>query len=246
MHITNTATPSTEQLMHPQKSTLTRGASAQPKCGLANVLAVWLWLGWIANYWLSLVLGCLFAHLRWHATLGCLVGAYAVMVALPCQAGVSTALGSAAGKWIVERAAEYFSLRVLFEDADAIRDAATPLIFALEPHDVLPVSMVAFNSHLNWIPGHKCAGLMTSAVFSLPGMKTVFSLLSARSVDRKTFSGLLQQGTSVCFCPGGVQEVIHLENEREVVLFLNARLGFARLALEHRTPVSPAGRQTEP
>jgi len=139
----------------------------------------------------------------------------------------------------MRRAMDYFALTVEFKNRQALTDAKTPLIFALEPHDVLPVSMGAFHFSLDWIPGHKCAGLVTSAVFALPGMKSIYSILSARSVDRETFSRLLKAGRSCCFCPGGVQEVMHLRRSDEVVLFLNARLGFARLALRHKTPVVP-------
>ena len=81
----------------------------------------------------------------------------------------------------------------------------------------MPVSMAAFHSSLDWIPGHRCSGLMTSAVFALPGMKSVFTWMSAESVDRETFAALLERGSSVCFCPGGVQEVMHLRSPREIV-----------------------------
>lgn len=239
------ATPLTLEAMKEEVTKPMQGARAAPKLGLANLIAVFLWLGWIAIYWISLLVGCAFACLRWHTALGCLVGTYALLLALPCKAGAAT-LGPTLGRWIVQRAAEYFAMRVLFEDEGAIRDSGGPLIFALEPHDVLPVAMSAFHPSLDWIPGHSCVGLMTSAIFGLPGMKSVFSLLSAGSVDRKTFSALLRKGTSVCFCPGGVQEVVHLENDREVVLFLNARLGFAKLALEHRTPVRVRSRAPRP
>jgi 2-acylglycerol O-acyltransferase 2 len=209
-----------------------------PTTGLANVLAIWLWLGWIANYWIGVLVGCSCAYLRWYRTCGALVAWLAALVLMPRKAGVSV-LGPTVGAWIISRAAEYFALRVTVVDERAIRASGGPMIFAIEPHDVLPVSMAAFHASLDWIPGHRCAGLMTSAVFSLPGMKSVFSWMSAESVDRDTFGALLAQGRSVCFCPGGVQEVMHLRSPREVVLFLNARLGFARLALQHRAPAVP-------
>jgi hypothetical protein len=107
---------------------------------------------------------------------------------------------------------------MVFEDEGAIRHSGSPLIFALEPHGVLPISIGAFHPHAQLVPGHRCAGLMTSAVFRLPGMKSIFSVLCAKTVDRSTFSKLLSSGTSVCFCPGGVQEVMQLEHEREVCI----------------------------
>jgi hypothetical protein len=229
-------TPQTEALLHTKSHEHARMLVEQPKVSLANLFAVWIWLGWIANYWISAVVGCALTLCGWYKACGVLVALYAMLIAVPRHAGVER-FGGSAGKWIISRAVEYFALRVVYVDESSIRDAGTPMIFAIEPHDVLPVSMAVFHFSLDWIPGHVCSGLMTSAVFNLPGMKSIFSLLSAEKVDRGTFGSLLDSGRSCCFCPGGVQEVMHLQHDREVVLFLNARLGFARIALKHRSPV---------
>ena len=39
--------------------------------------------------------------------------------------------------------------------------------------------------------------------------------------------------------PGGVQEVLHMRHDAEV-LYLRKRLGFVRLALQHGAPLVPA------
>jgi diacylglycerol O-acyltransferase 2, plant len=40
-------------------------------------------------------------------------------------------------------------------------------------------------------------------------------------------------------CPGGVQEVTLLKNDKEIVLYLSKRLGFVKLALQHGAPLVP-------
>jgi len=209
-----------------------------PKCGIQNLIAIWLWLGWIVNYYLFGATASVLAYLQCTRALTTLMALMAILVVIPPKAGYPW-LSHTLGAWIVRHAVEYFGLALKFEDESGVRDAGGPMIFAMEPHDVLPVSMCAFHFSLGWVPGHTCAGLMTSAVFMLPGMKSVFATLSARPVDRATFSRLLAAGRSCCFCPGGVQEVINLRNSSEVVLFLRSRLGFARLALKHRAPAVP-------
>lgn len=233
------ATPHTREALHapPMK----RAATRTPRVGISNIIAVWLWLGWVANY-LFIFVGLGVSHaLGWRVCRSVLLGFLGVLFLLPANAGVSF-LAPTFGAWIMKRASEYFGMQLVFEEKAAIRDAQSPMIFAIEPHDVLPVSMGSFHPSLDLVPGHTCAGLTTSAVFSVPGLRNIYSILHAHPVDRSTFSSLLSAGKSVCFCPGGVQEVFHLAHEKEVVLFLKSRLGFAQIALQHRTPVRASPR----
>lgn len=215
----------------------------QPRCGIAHCIAIWLWLGWISNYGLMIGAAVAFGVLGWHRSLVVLATVVGVLVAVPKSLGKDSMMKTV-GAWIAHRAAEYLAFSVYLEDAEELRRSEKPFIFALEPHGVLPVSILAFHDALRLIPVQRTAGLMTSAVFYLPGMKNVYTWLSARTVDRATFDKLLTTQTSCCFCPGGVQEVAYLTDSSEVTLFLKSRLGFARLALRHGCPVRvPAPRR---
>lgn len=105
---------------------------------------------------------------------------------------------------------------------------------------------------MNVIPGKVgddgCA-LLTGAAFHIPFMKQVFTWIGGKSVDKQTFKSRLANGQSLAFCPGGVQEVIFMDSSRstsnnskkpeELVLFLQKRKGFVKLALEYGSPIVP-------
>jgi hypothetical protein len=101
----------------------------------------------------------------------------------------------------MRRAAEYFSLKVYAEDYAAIL-STKPALFALEPHDILPISIFALSEHLRTIPTHKLRGGLSSACFSIPGMRHIYTWASAVSVDKKMIRTLLSKGISVGLCPG--------------------------------------------
>jgi diacylglycerol O-acyltransferase 2, plant len=114
-----------------------------------------------------------------------------------------------------------------------------PALFAIEPHDILPLSIFAFNDCLGGLKGHTCVGCVTSICFFIPIMKHIYTWVHARSADKKNLIDMLRKGISPVLCPGGVQEVTLLKNENECVLYLNNRLGFIKLALQQGVPIIP-------
>jgi len=60
------------------------------------------------------------------------------------------------GEWLMERAADFYHMRVIVEDKEGLEKCG-PAIFALEPHDALPISIFAFNDCLRGFGGHKSA-----------------------------------------------------------------------------------------
>lgn len=114
-----------------------------------------------------------------------------------------------------------------------------PSIFAIEPHDILPLSIFAFNDCLGGIRGHKCLGCVTSLCFYVPLMKHVYSWVCARSADRNNLLSMLDRGCSPVLCPGGVQEVTLMKSDKECVLYLNSRFGFIKIALQKGAPIIP-------
>jgi Diacylglycerol acyltransferase len=122
------------------------------------------------------------------------------------------------GNWIMNRGAEYFKLKVVLEDYEAMRisgETGQPAIFVLEPHDVLPVSIFSLCDFLGALPGkRRLIGCISSACFRVPLMRHVWSWVCAESVDRGNVVRLLKEGVSVCLCPGGVREVIHMGEQQ--------------------------------
>ena len=139
----------------------------------------------------------------------------------------------------MSRACEYFHTRLILEDFEDIKNSGQA-IFAVEPHDILPLSIFAFNDKLNGIPGHKCLGCITSFCFNIPFMRHLYTWVNSTSVDKKNFISLIESGISPVMCPGGVQEVTLMESDKECVLYLNSRFGFIKLALQYGIPIVPA------
>ena len=67
----------------------------------------------------------------------------------------------------------------------------------------------------------------------------VYSWVKRLPVDKRTFLGRLHRGESFAFTPGGVQEVLATGKPKEVVLYLQKRKGFIKLALTTGSPVVP-------
>ena len=54
----------------------------------------------------------------------------------------------------MKNAVRYFGLRLFFEDRSAVENSG-PAIFLIEPHDVMPVTLVAYSDCLGFNKGHK-------------------------------------------------------------------------------------------
>mmetsp|Transcript_17544 Transcript_17544/g.24985 ORF Transcript_17544/g.24985 Transcript_17544/m.24985 type:complete len:121 (+) Transcript_17544:216-578(+) len=85
--------------------------------------------------------------------------------------------GARIGNWIMIQAEKYFGLTTTIEDYEALETYSSqnkPVIFAVEPHDVLTYGVFAFNPSLKYFPrkvGDMCSVLMSSAVFNVPFIK---------------------------------------------------------------------------
>ena len=54
----------------------------------------------------------------------------------------------------MNNAADFYQMRMILEDKEKVEKSG-PAIFLLEPHDVLPISICAFNTCLKGFVGHK-------------------------------------------------------------------------------------------
>lgn len=141
------------------------------------------------------------------------------------------------GTWIVKNSCTYFGFKVEFEDMEAVKRAG-PSLFILEPHSVFPVSI--FWGTLNVLPSHKMLCCASSSLFFVPMAKHILTWAGMVSADKKSIVKYLNDGYSLNLCPGGVQEVRYLANKNECVMFLKARTGIIRLALEQGVCLIPS------
>jgi 2-acylglycerol O-acyltransferase 2 len=246
-----------------KKATVTMDFTDAKPPGFSHHAALWVWIGWITFYLVFLIsLPFLYLYAKW--LLGAILGILLISFVYPVERKIQpkvrcavrtcdaltkdllrissiiikTQWGWKLAEWAMRRAAEYFKMKVVVEDVDALK-ASAPCIFALEPHDVLPVSYFSFNDFFNALPGHSCRGTITSICFSTPLLKHMYTWVNAISVDKQSIVSHLKSGVSVIICPGGVTEVALKENEDECVLFLKSRLGFVKLALQFGLPIVP-------
>ncbi|GMI40111.1 hypothetical protein TeGR_g4593 [Tetraparma gracilis] len=152
-------------------------------------------------------------------------------------------LGYKLGNRIMLAACYYFGLKIIRSGAPM---PANPkghgAIVAMEPHDILPYAIFAFakdDLFPEFPPG---VGLMTSAVFSLPWVRQIYSYCLAGSIDKKNFARNLKEGNLCVMIPGGVQEVALQQKQPpgSIALYLNKRKGFVKLALQHGSTIIPS------
>ena len=215
--------------------------------GLLPTIAVTLWLGW-NGFVLWIILYAIFLAIYHGASstpFMIIVGSLTLSLLLP--ASFPGKLGCKIGNWMMHQGEKYFGLKTIIEDEDDLikhSEQNKALIFTVNPHDILPYAVFAFNPTLRRLPGKinddgTC--LMTSAVFNIPFLKHVYSWVGGLPVDKRTFLGRLHSGESFAFTPGGVQEVLMLDPKKpeDVVLYLKKRKGFIKLALTTGSPVVP-------
>ena len=211
-------------------------------CSLIPTIAVSLWLGGMGALTYALIYTALFATpIQRNIIISILAISFILPPSFPGETGVKI------GSWIMQEARKYFGLKVVIENEDAfhkINKSGKTAIFAVEPHDVLPYGVFAFHSSLNILPGRMgetCRVLMTGAVFKLPIIKHVYTWVGGLPVDKKTFRSQLANNLGTAFVPGGVQEVTLMDPKRpnDLILYLQSRKGFVKLALERGNPIVP-------
>lgn len=142
--------------------------------------------------------------------------------------------------YTLDSAYEYFPINLVFEDEAALQ-VKQPYVIAYEPHSVLPQGITVFSKYgRDKLPAglHDVRILVSSALFWAAGVRFLWHWLGYRPCSRHIFGRYLDKGTSVAICPGGVQEVLHMDKGKEVV-YLKRRKGFITIALMRGSPVIP-------
>lgn len=205
--------------------------------GFSHYVAIFFWIGWTTFYFFfTLSLPLLWIYNK--PLLTAISGLIMISALLPIKRKLQPKWAYSLGEWAMHKAAEYFHMKMVVEDKEALEKSG-PVIFALEPHHVLPLSIFAFNDYIRGFGGHKCMGMLTSACFKLPLMRHVYTWVNAHSIDKKEVIKLMDDDYSPVICPGGVQEVTMMESDDECVLYLKKRFGFIKLALKYGRPIVP-------
>ena len=117
--------------------------------GFLQTMAVIIWLGQSGIVVFMSIYAIFFAS-SWvrMVILGCML----ISLILPPD---FPSIGHQLGDWITLKAAEYFGLKTIVEDEEALlrHSKKAALIYAFSPHDVLPFSVFAFNPILERVPG---------------------------------------------------------------------------------------------
>ena len=69
----------------------------------------------------------------------------------------------------------------------------------------------------------------------------MYSWVGGDPVCAKTFRSKLERSHSLAFIPGGVQEILMMDpaNPSDILMYLNTRKGFIKMALEYGAPIVP-------
>lgn len=94
---------------------------------------------------------------------------------------------------------------------------------------------------MNIFPNHSFYACVTSACFSIPGMRHIYNWSCATSVAKKELLRLIHKGRSPTLCPGGAQEVTNMTSPhaKECYLYLRSRFGMIKIASQTGAPLLP-------
>jgi hypothetical protein len=202
---------------------------------LMSYICIFLGLGWLSVFPIFIF----FRRILWnyfHSFFILFLVLFILSAIYPIQRNLQSSFCYQFGTWMTQVCTSYFSFKVEFENYQLIENAG-PSLFAVEPHGVLPVTL--YWGTLNLLKKHKFLCCLSSSILSIPIMKHFLTWSGAISAEKPNLIKYLSQGYSLNICPGGVQEVKYLNNNKEMVVFLKSRLGFTKLGLEQGICIIP-------
>lgn len=141
-------------------------------------------------------------------------------------------MGTAPFRWLLE----YFSVKVAYQSGAPL--PPKQYIYLFMPHGLYPFSgACAAVSKLRDVFPKMRIGVAPIAL-RIPVIRQLMHWIDCMKADKASLEGALAAGNSICLFPGGIAEMVRTEMGQERIL-LKSRKGFARIALEHGTPIVP-------
>lgn len=208
-----------------------------------NHLMMFVWLGVI--HLVVVIVGVAGFFLPHPAAVAVLVTLTALSVA-PNKAPYPGWGMSIAGA-ITRAAARYFPLSMEWEDEAGYLAAAekgTPTVIGLEPHSVMPLSIVSFGNYFFFTKStpqcvRNSRALASGTIFIFPLLRQLWSWLGMDPISKAYMRKLLEQKRTVLIIPGGVTECLEMRPGVETI-YLRKRFGFVKLAMQTGAQLVPA------
>lgn len=140
---------------------------------------------------------------------------------------------------VLRRFASLIGVNQVSETGHENIDRSRRYMITWHPHGFIvfcPILLLAEKSILGEPQGRpwNCTG--APAIFKLPFVGELLTLINGRPVDRRSLESIVSQGGTVAIQPGGVAEQAATRHDQEQAFF-PAKLGFVRLAIKGGTPL---------
>jgi len=180
------------------------------------------------------------------------LAALATAAAIPRRAATPR-WGARLARAVTRTAVGYFPTRLEFEDEEAYLRAARreeACVIGLEPHGVLPLSVISFAEYfMHDEEGARRRGLTanargaralaSAAIFNVPLVKHLWTWLGLEPISKARMLRMLRAGKTAVIIPGGVAECMAMERGVET-LYLRKRYGFVKIAIVTGAKLIPA------
>lgn len=149
---------------------------------------------------------------------------------------------------VTNGAVKYFPATLEWEDYDDYvkgAESGVAHLIGLEPHSVLPLSIVTFGKYFYCSPdtSPRCVytsrGLATPVLFHIPFLRQLWTWLGMDAISKAKMVSLLNDGKTALLIPGGVAECLAMKPGVETV-YLRKRFGFVKVAIQTGARLVPA------